>query len=57
MGVDYRNKDSKRCREKIGPNKEAARQRLRELASAVAEGRHIHKSPDDRTRFKELADW
>jgi hypothetical protein len=27
------------------------------LESAVAEGHHIHKSQDDRTRFKELADW
>ncbi|OPX19998.1 MAG: hypothetical protein BZ151_06210 [Desulfobacca sp. 4484_104] len=49
--------DGYRKRERIGPNKEAAEQRLREVLSARAEGRHIKKSPDIRTRFQDLAEW
>jgi hypothetical protein len=44
-------------RERIGPNKGAAEQRLREVLSARAEGRHIHKSPDISTKFRDLAQW
>jgi integrase len=47
----------KRKREKIGPNKTAAEQRLREIKSAMCEGRYIHKSPDSSTRFQDLAQW
>jgi integrase len=46
-----------RKRERIGANKAAAEQRLREVLSARAEGRHIRKSPDAKTAFKELATW
>ncbi|MBW1985965.1 MAG: tyrosine-type recombinase/integrase [Deltaproteobacteria bacterium] len=49
--------DGYRKRERIGPNKEAAEQRLREVLSARAEGRHIKKSPDIRTKFQDLAQW
>jgi len=49
--------DGHRRRERIGPNKEAAEQRLREVLSARTEGRHIKKSPDAKTTFKELSDW
>jgi integrase len=46
-----------RLRERIGPNKESAEQRLREVKSAITEGRYIQKSPDARTLFKTLAAW
>lgn len=49
--------DGQRRRERIGPNKAAAEQRLREVLSARTEGRHIQKSPDAVTRFKTLAAW
>ena len=49
--------DGQRRRERIGPNKEAAEQRYREIKSALTEGRFIQKSPDARTRFKDLAAW
>jgi integrase len=55
--IDYRNLNGERVREKIGPNREAAEQRLREVLSTMAEGRCIKKSPDARTRFKTLAEW
>jgi len=41
--------------ERIGPNKEAAEQRLREVLKARTEGRHINKSADAKTKFKDLA--
>ena len=44
--------DGVRRRERIGPNKSAAEQRLREVLSARTEGRHIKKSPDARTMLK-----
>jgi hypothetical protein len=44
-------------RERIGPNKEAAEHRLREIKSAKTEGRYIKKCPDAVTQFKELARW
>ncbi|MEW6386312.1 MAG: tyrosine-type recombinase/integrase [Thermodesulfobacteriota bacterium] len=46
-----------RKRERIGPNKTSAEQRLREVLSARTEGRYIRKSPDAKTTFKELAQW
>jgi integrase len=49
--------DGERRRERIGPSKESAEQRLREVLSARAEGRYIQKSPDVLIRFKELAAW
>ncbi|MFZ5447574.1 MAG: tyrosine-type recombinase/integrase [Thermodesulfobacteriota bacterium] len=49
--------DGQRKRERIGPNKTAAEQRLREVLSARTEGRHIRKSLDSRTLFKSLAAW
>jgi hypothetical protein len=47
--------EGRRKRERIGPNKAAAEQRLREVLSAIAEGRYIKKSPDVKTRFRDLA--
>jgi integrase len=49
--------DGHRRRERIGPSKEAAEQRLREVLTARTEGRHIKKRPDTKTSFKELTDW
>lgn len=49
--------DGQRRRERIGPNKAAAEQRLREALSARTEGRHIKKSPDAKTLSKDLAAW
>ena len=49
--------DGQRRRERIGPNKEAADQRLKEVLTARTEGRYIQKSPDARTLFKDLAAW
>ena len=49
--------EGQRKRERIGPNKAAAEQRLREVLSARAEGRHIKKSPDIKTTFMDLAHW
>jgi integrase len=49
--------NGQRKRERIGPNKDAAEQRLREIKYALCEGRHIKKSPDTHTRFQDLAKW
>ena len=49
--------DGQRKRERIGPNKSAAEQRLREVLTARTDGRYIKKSPDVRTFFKDLATW
>jgi hypothetical protein len=49
--------DDQRRRERIGPDKEAADQRLREVLTARTEGRYIQKSPDARTLFKDSAAW
>jgi integrase len=46
-----------RKRERIGSSKAAAEHRMREIKSALAEHRHIQKSPDISTRFRDLAQW
>jgi integrase len=55
--IEYYDHDKHLRRERIGPNKAAAEQRLREILSARTEGRYIKKSPDSRTLFKDLAAW
>lgn len=55
--IEYYDQNKRLRRERIGPNKEAADHRLREVLSARAEGRYIKKSPDSRTTFKDLAKW
>lgn len=52
--IDYL-MDGKRRRERIGPSKEAAEYRLREVLKARAEGRVIKKSPDVKFTFNDLA--
>jgi integrase len=49
--------DGQRKRERIGPNKSAAEQQLREVLTARTEGRYIKKSPDARMLFRDLAKW
>jgi integrase len=44
-------------RERIGPNKQAAEQRLRQVLSDRTENRYIRKCPDGETTFGELARW
>jgi integrase len=55
--IEYYDVGGQRKRERIGPNKAAAEQRLREVLTARTKGRHIKKSPDARTLFKSLAAW
>jgi integrase len=55
--VEWYDQDRKRRRERIGSNKAAAEQRLREVLSALAEGRQIKKCPDANTTFGALASW
>ncbi len=55
--ISYYDLDKKLCRERVGPNKQAAEQRLRQVLSDRTEGRHVHKSPDARVKFVELARW
>lgn len=55
--IEYYDHDKRLRRWRIGPNKAAAEQRLREILSARTEGRHIRKSPDSRILFKDLAAW
>jgi integrase len=55
--IEYYDHEKRLRRERIGPNKAAAEQRLREILSARTEGRYIKKSPDCGTLFKDLAPW
>jgi integrase len=55
--IEYYDHDKRLRRERIGPNKAAAEQRLREILSARTEGRYIKRSPDSSTLFKDLAAW
>jgi hypothetical protein len=55
--IEYYDVDSRRKRERIGPNKAAAEKRYRAVMSAKTEGRHIKRSPDAITRFDTLAQW
>ncbi len=49
--------DGYRRRQRIGPNKEAAEHRLLGVKIARTEGRHIKKSPDAKTLFRDLVAW
>ncbi|MBW1992465.1 MAG: hypothetical protein JRI59_10215 [Deltaproteobacteria bacterium] len=55
--IEYYDHEKHLRRERIGTSKIAAEVRLGEIKKALAEGRHIKKSPDVRTTFKELATW
>ena len=49
--------DGKRIRERIGRSKQAAENRLREVQTAKAEGRHIKKNKNPITSLGALRDW
>ena len=55
--IQYTTPERKKKRERIGPNKEAAENRLRKVLNAIAEVRYIEKSPDATLTFGELASW
>ena len=47
----------KRKRERIGQSKKAAENRLREIQTAKAEGRHLRKSKNTEITLDQLRDW
>ena len=49
--------EGKRTRERIGRSKQAAENRLREVQTAKAEGRHINKNKNDSITLGQLRDW
>ena len=49
--------DGKRTRERIGRSKQAAENRLREVQTAKAEGRHIKKNKNETVTIGSLRDW
>jgi integrase len=55
--IEYYDDMGKRKRERIGPSKSAAEQRLREVLKARTEERHIDKDRAARISLKDLADW
>jgi integrase len=55
--VEFYDESGKRRRERIGPSKAAAEQRLREVLKARTEGRHIDKDLSARLSLGELFQW
>ena len=55
--IEYYDLDGRRRRQRIGNDKASAEQELRTVLKARTEGRHIHKSPDALTTFRELGKW
>jgi integrase len=55
--IEYYDDAHGRKRERIGPSKAAAEQRLREVLKARTEGRHISRDSAARISLKELTDW
>ena len=55
--IEYYDDTGKRRRERIGPSKGAAEQRLREVLKARTEERHIQKDRATRISLKDLAHW
>ena len=49
--------NGKRTRERIGRSKQAAENRLREIQTAKAEGRHINKNKNGSITLGQLRDW
>ena len=49
--------EGKRTRERIGRSKQAAENRLREVQTAKAEGRHIKKNKNEKITIGDLRDW
>ncbi len=55
--VEFYGANGRRARERIGPNKGAAEQRLRDLLKARAEERFIHKDPAGKISLGEIGRW
>src|SRR5271157_4253822 len=55
--VEFYDETGKRRRERIGPSKTAAEQRLRDVLKARTEERHIQKDPAARVTLGELCRW
>ena len=49
--------EGKRIRERIGRSKQAAENRIREIQTAKAEGRHINKNKNSLVNLGNLRDW
>ena len=49
--------EGKRTRERIGRSKQAAENRIREIQTAKAEGRHINKNKNSLVNLGNLRDW
>ena len=54
--IDYR-ANGKRRRERIGTSKRASEHRLREVLSAITEGRHITQNKNAQVTLRQLRDW
>jgi integrase len=55
--IEYYDEYGQRRRERIGPSKAAAEQRLREVLNARTEGRHIQKDWAAKVTLGELCSW
>jgi len=55
--VSVYNVDGQKIRERIGPNKEAAEQREREILKLRAEERYINKDPAAKVTLEEICTW
>jgi integrase len=55
--IEYYGANGRRARERIGPNKAAAEQRLRDLLKARAEERYIQKDPAGKVSLGEIGRW
>ncbi len=55
--IEYYDEMGKRKRERIGPSKSAAEQRLREVLKARTEERHIDRDNSAKITFGELCNW
>ncbi len=55
--IEYYDNVGNRKRERIGPSKQAAEQRLRNVMTARTEDRHIQKDPGAKLSLGELSEW
>lgn len=55
--IEFYDNTGRRRRERIGPSKTAAEQRLRDVLKARTEERHIHRDGAARISLKQLSEW
>jgi len=55
--IEWYDETGRKRRERIGPSKQAAEQRYREVLKARTEDRHIEKDRAARMSLKQLSDW